>query len=120
MTRDFMMDVATSLLFWALALFFLCGAINNFLARGNLRETYRNWGYPDGFHLVTAALELIVAVLLLIPSTRIIGAALASGVMIAALATLLRAGLRKQAFAPATVLAFSGLGVAVAYNAIPF
>ena len=111
------MSIVVGLFFWALAIFFLYGALNNFLARGNLRETYRRWGYPDGFHYVTAALEFIAAILLVIPSTRILGTALASCVMIAAMATLLRAGLRKQALAPGIVLAFSGLAAAVAYRA---
>lgn len=114
-----MMDIAATVLFWALAIFFLYGAINNFLARGNLRETYRRWGYPDGFHLVTASLEFIAAILLAIPSTRLLGAALASCVMIAALGTLLRAGLRRQALAPGIVLAFSGLATVFAYSAVP-
>lgn len=114
------MDIVVASFFWALAIFFVYGALNNFLARGDLRETYRRWGYPDGFHLVTAALEFIAAILLLIPSTRILGAALASCVMIAAIATLLRAGLRKQVFTPGVVLALSGLGVAVAYSSTSY
>lgn len=114
------MNIVISLFFWALAIFFFYGALNNFLARGNLRETYRRWGYPDGFHYVTAVLEFIAAILLLIPGTRIFGAALASGVMIAAIGTLLRAGLRKQALTPGVVLALSGLGVAVAYSGISY
>ncbi|WP_421367982.1 DoxX family protein [Agrobacterium tumefaciens] len=113
------MSIAAELLFWLLGIFFLYGAINNFLARGNLRETYRQWGYPEGFHLVTAGLEFIAAILLVFPSTRIFGAALASCVMIAATATLLRAGLHKPAIIPAIVLAFSSLGIAVAYVAAP-
>ncbi|KQV36351.1 DoxX family protein [Rhizobium sp. Root1204] len=112
------MYIVSEVLFWALAIFFLYGALNNFLARGNLRETYRNWGYPDGFHYVTAVLEFIAAILLIVPSTRIFGAALASCVMVAATGTLLRAGLRKQAIIPGIILAFSGLGVAAAYSAV--
>ncbi|KQS76388.1 DoxX family protein [Rhizobium sp. Leaf383] len=106
------------LFFGALALFFAYGALNNFLARGNLRETYRHWGYPDGFHYVTAALELLVAVFLLIPGTRVFGAALAICVMLAALATLFKAGLRKQAVAPAVVLAVSTIGLVAAYGTL--
>lgn len=111
------MDIVATLLFWALAVFFLYGAVNNFLARGNLRETYRRWGYPDGFHYVTAALELVAAILLATPSTRILGAALASCVMVAAMATLLRARLHKQALTPGVVLVLSGLGFFIAYGA---
>ncbi len=110
------MSVVITLFFWSLAVFFLYGAYNNFVARGNLRETYRRWGYPDGFHYVTAGLELLASILLVIPSTRIFGSALASLVMIAALATLMRAGLRRQSVAPGIALALSCLGIAVAYN----
>ncbi|MBX9455459.1 MAG: DoxX family protein [Rhizobium sp.] len=113
------MSIAAELLFWSLAIFFLYGAINNFLARGNLRETYRRWGYPEGFHLVTAGLEFVAAILLAVPSTRIFGAGLASCVMIAATATLLKVGARKPAITPGIVLAFSSLAIAVAYTATP-
>jgi hypothetical protein len=113
-----MMYIVSELLFWGLAIFFLKGALTNFLSRGKLRETYRSWGYPDGFHNVTAALELIAAILLIVPSTRIFGAALASCVMAAAIVTLLRAGLHKQTLLPGAVLAISGLGGAVAYIAV--
>lgn len=108
------MDIFVTLLFWSLAIFFLYGAWNNFQARGNVRQMYRNWGYPDGFHLVTASLEFIAAILLAIQSLRIFGAVLASIVMIAAIATLVRAGVRKPIVTPAIVLAFSSLGIAIA------
>lgn len=87
-----MTQIAAELLFWVLAIFFFYGAVNNFLARGNLRETYRNWGYPAGFHYVTAVLELVAAIFFAIPSTRVLGSALASCIMIAAILTLWRAG----------------------------
>ena len=111
-----MIDVVATLLFWALAAFFFYGALNNFLARGTLRETYRRWGYPDGFHYVTAALEFIAAILLAMPSTRLFGAALAACVMVAAITTLLRAGLHKQALAPGFVLVLCGLGALFAHG----
>ncbi|MEB2848037.1 DoxX family protein [Endobacterium cereale] len=112
------MNIVITLFFYALGIFFLYGALNNFLARGNLRQTYRQWGYPDGFHYVTAALEFIAAVLLFIPGTRLFGAALAAAIMLAAIATLLKAGLRKQSLMPGVVLAFSTIGVAVAYRTV--
>ncbi len=108
------MNIVVTLLFWALALFFLYGARNNWLARGNLRETYRRWGYPDGFHHVTAVLEGVAAILLLVPGTRIVGALLACGVMLAAIGTLLKAGLFRQTMTPGIILALCGLGIAVA------
>ena len=70
----------------ALAAFFLFGAWSN--ASGVSAQAYVKWGYPEGFHVVTAACEFLVAIALVFPRTRVYGAALGTAVMVAALATL--------------------------------
>ena len=70
----------------ALAAFFLFGAYSN--ASGASAQAYVMWGYPEGFQFVTAAVECMVAIALVWPRTRPLGAALGATVMLAALSTL--------------------------------
>lgn len=73
-----------------IGLFFLIGAIGNWIAPPRIGADYVRWGYPAYFHYVTAVLELATGVLLLLATTRVFGAVLGVLVMAAALATLLR------------------------------
>lgn len=92
------------LLAWALALFFLVGAIGNGIAPTNVRQEYARWGYPDWFHFVTAALELLVAAFFVFPATRELAVGLGALIMLAAIATLLFHKEFKHALLPTTVL----------------
>jgi DoxX-like protein len=71
----------------ALAAFFVVGSLSNIFAPGSIYEEYLRWGYPHWFHFVTGSLELATAVLLAQSRTRLWGAALGCGVMLAAFAT---------------------------------
>lgn len=95
---------AHDLLAWGLAVFFVVGAIGNGLAPANVRAEYARWGYPDWFHHITAALELLVAFLLVFVSTQLAGCALGAAVMLAAIVTLLRHKEYKHALLPTVVL----------------
>lgn len=79
-----------TLLSWALAAFFVVGAVINTFAINMVGPEYRRWGYPDWFHFVSGALELAVALLLATMMTRPFGVALGCGIMLAAIATVVR------------------------------
>lgn len=89
---------------WLLAAFFLIGAVANFNASEQVRSDYANWGYPDWFHYVTAALEFLTAVLLARGKTRLAGSALGAAVMLAAAMTLFMHGGYSHALVPLVVL----------------
>ncbi|PVM78481.1 DoxX family protein [Caulobacter radicis] len=74
---------------WLLAAFFVFGAVGNLLAPPDIAESYRRWGYPDWFHVVTGVLELAAAGLLAWRRARPVGAGLAATVMGAAVLTVL-------------------------------
>ncbi len=72
-----------------LVVFFVFGGVVNLYGPEAVTKDFARWGYPPYFHLVTGALELLAAVLLVFPATRLIGVALGGSVMLAAAATLL-------------------------------
>jgi putative oxidoreductase len=49
------------------------------------------WGYPDWFRIVVGVIEVVAVVLLLVPRSRLIGAAVAVVTMLGAVATHLKA-----------------------------
>ena len=67
-------------------------------------EHFAHWGYPSWFMYVTGLFELTAAVLLLVPGTRLYGAALLMCVMIGAAITHLRAGEMDQLPVPIFIL----------------
>ena len=95
----------TNILAWAVALFFVVGAIGNWIAPPAIRADYQRWGYPGWFHYVTAITELATAALLVFPGVRLIGAGLGATVMAAALLTVIRHREFSHAVAPAIVAA---------------
>jgi hypothetical protein len=86
------------------SLFFVVGAIGNWIAPPRIAADYARWGYASHFHYITAILELVTGVLLLPGSTRLYGAALGALIMAAALATLLRHKEYGHAIPPSLVL----------------
>src|SRR5260221_7214511 len=74
---------------WAVAGVFAAAALLNLSGPRVLREAYARWGYPRGFHRITGVVELIAAIFLSMPQTRIWGVAVASVVLFVAVATLL-------------------------------
>lgn len=81
---------AASVMAWLLALAFAGAGLVNAAGGASLRAQFRRWGYPAWWNLVTAALELLGAGLILPPQTRFWGLVLLAVVMIAAVATLVR------------------------------
>lgn len=52
-----------------LALGFLLASLGKLTNNPAVIEMFENWGYPNGFHFIIGVLELILAILLLIPKT---------------------------------------------------
>jgi DoxX-like family len=75
---------------WALAAFFVVGFVINTFAVKLVGPDYSRWGYPDWFHFVSGGLELAVALLLPMVVTRPLGVLLGCGIMLAAIATVIR------------------------------
>jgi hypothetical protein len=73
----------------ALAAFFVVGSLSNLFAPQSIYDEYLRWGYPPWFHFVTGSLELSTAVLLAWAPGRLLGSALGSTVMLAALGTVM-------------------------------
>jgi len=88
---------------FAMAAFFVFGGIGNLIQPGPVGGNYNRWGYPAWFHLVTSAMELTTAALLIGAATRRLGAALGC-LVIAAAATVTTHGEYGEAFLPAAVL----------------
>ncbi|WP_269510417.1 DoxX family protein [Burkholderia sp. IMCC1007] len=85
------------------AFFFVGGAVNG-VAPKKVQDEYARWGYPGWFHYVTAASELLAALLLIVPATRVLGAILGIAVMTGAVATVLRHREYAHAVPPSIVL----------------
>lgn len=73
-----------------LALAFAGAGLANLVGVGSIKEDFRRWGYPAGFHHVAGLIEIGGAILLLFPQTRLAGLVLLGCTIVAALATLIR------------------------------
>ena len=85
----FQIPVASAMA-WLLAFAFAGAGLFNAMGGAVAQAQFLRWGYPAWWNFITAALELLSAALIVVPETRIWGLALATMVLIAAIATVTR------------------------------
>jgi hypothetical protein len=89
---------------WLLAVALAGAGLFNAVGGEAVKAEFVRWGYPAWWNLVTAAIEGLGAVLIVVPGTRMWGLALGAMVMITALATIIWCREYKH-LAPAVALA---------------
>ena len=74
---------------WSVVLVLGASAAAHLLGLRSLRAAYAEWEYPRNFHRVVGVSNLIAAVFLAMPETRVWGVALAAFILFIAVVTLL-------------------------------
>ncbi len=74
---------------WVITGIFIASAAVNLAAPGFVKRAYERWRLPPGFYRVTGGLELLAALLLANPITRLWGVMLAAMITFAAVMVLL-------------------------------
>ncbi|MCB8874021.1 DoxX family protein [Acidisoma silvae] len=75
---------------WLLAAGFLGAGIFNAIGTTGTKTDFARWGYPGWWHVLTGALEVLTALLIALPASRIPGLALGAIIILAGIATVLR------------------------------
>lgn len=92
---------------------FAVAGLANLFNVGNAGASFKRWGYPKGWRFVTAGLELFAAACLLVQSTRLIAIVGLALLMVAAVATLMKAREPIPKVVPAVIFLAMVLGDAV-------
>ena len=75
---------------WLLVAGFVGAGIVNAFGMAGTRSDFVRWGFPNWGGAVTGALEVVSAVLIAFPATRLVGLALGAAIIAAAILTVLR------------------------------
>jgi uncharacterized membrane protein YphA (DoxX/SURF4 family) len=75
---------------WLLAAGFLGAGVFNAVGTAGTQNDFARWGYPRWWNILTGALEIIAAVLIAFPVSRIPGLALGAAIIAAGVLTVLR------------------------------
>ncbi len=86
------------------AAFFVVIALKNLAGDEQMAADFARWGYPDWFRRVTAVLQILGALALLVPATCFFGGLLLTGVLLGAVATHLRHDPLVASLSPTVVL----------------
>ncbi|MCP3710918.1 DoxX family protein [Paraburkholderia sp. CNPSo 3274] len=75
---------------WLLAAGFFGAGLFNAISTPATQSDYVRWGYPRWWGRLTGALEMMCAVLIALPASRMVGLALGALIIAAAVLTVLR------------------------------
>ncbi|MHA6203528.1 DoxX family protein [Dyella soli] len=75
---------------WLLVAGFFSAGLVNAIATPATQSSFARWGYPRWWSRLTGGLELMSAVLIALPVSRMVGTALGAAIVAAAILTVLR------------------------------
>ena len=75
---------------WLLVAGFLGAGLFNAIGTPGTQSDFARWGYPRWWSRFTGGLEIVSAVLIALPASRIVGLALGAAIIWAAVLTVLR------------------------------
>jgi len=82
--------MAHALSIWLLVAGFLGAGVFNAIGAPGTQRDYARWGYPRWWNIFTGGLEIVNAVLIALPVSRMVGLTLGAVIIAAALLTVLR------------------------------
>ena len=75
---------------WLLVAAFFGAGVFNAVGTSATKSDYARWGYPRWWNILTGGLEIMTAVLIALPASRIVGLTLGAVIIAAAVITVLR------------------------------
>jgi len=75
---------------WLLVAGFLGAGVFNAISTSTTQSDFARWGYPRWWGILTGGLDIVSAVLIALPLSRIVGMALGAAIIAAAAFTVLR------------------------------
>jgi hypothetical protein len=75
---------------WLLVAAFLGAGVFNAIGTSGTQSDYARWGYPHWWNIFTGGLEIMSAVLIALPVSRMVGLTLGAVIIAAAVLTVLR------------------------------